>query len=138
MEKKKTAIKESGGSHSMSEDTKTIITVFVLIFAYPIGVILMWFFPNWPKEIKTLLSVPVILFTLLMVALVVFAITSWKHGNDESARIQRISNICNVRCKEVAYPNDAECFNKCTTSYGIDYKRRYMPAVNIPTQAPSY
>lgn len=52
-----------------SEDTKTIVTVLVLLFAFPFGVILMWFWPNWPKWVKLLVTVPAVLVVLLFMLL---------------------------------------------------------------------
>jgi len=36
-------------NHGMSEDTKSIITVLLLIFVYPIGLILAPKWAKWPK-----------------------------------------------------------------------------------------
>lgn len=50
--------KSSGG---ISEDTKTLITVLVLLFAYPVGLILMWAWTTWPKWLKIVVTLPVLL-----------------------------------------------------------------------------
>ena len=46
---------------SHSNDTKTIVTVLLLIFLYPIGVILMWFWTTWPKWVKLIITIPSLL-----------------------------------------------------------------------------
>ena len=55
-------------STGMSEDTKTIITVILLVCAYPIGVIFMWFWTRWPKWVKVVLTLPVVLAILGIIA----------------------------------------------------------------------
>lgn len=123
---------------NISGDTETIITAFALLLIYPLGVIIMWIITKWPRWMKILLTAPLIIFTLFIAAFIIFVAISWKNGNEESQKIQKISGICNDKCREVTYPDNAECFNKCTASYGIDYKRSYIPAVTDPTQLPSY
>lgn len=46
----------------LSHDAKTIITVIVLLLAYPIGLILMWSWVSWPRWLRILISLPVLLF----------------------------------------------------------------------------
>lgn len=53
-------------SQGMSNDTKTIITVLLLIFFYPIGIILVWTLTNWPKWVKWVLSIPVIILLVIL------------------------------------------------------------------------
>lgn len=118
-------------AEKLANDNKTTITLLLLIFVYPLGLIVMWFLPKWPVWVKILVSLPIILFIILIVAFVIFATISWKQGNEESAKIQKVSNVCDTQCKEVAYPENASCFNKCTEAHGIDYKRRYLPAAVI-------
>ncbi len=48
----------------LSEDTKTIITVLLLIFVYPIGLIMMFVWTRWPNGVKALLLIPLLLFIL--------------------------------------------------------------------------
>lgn len=42
-------------------NTKTIVTVLALLFAYPIGLLLMWFWAKWPKWVKFLITLPLLL-----------------------------------------------------------------------------
>ena len=59
----------------MSHDTKTIITVLLLIFVYPVGLIIMWMWMhNWPKWVRTLISLPVLLIVLGIIAAIVLAV----------------------------------------------------------------
>lgn len=45
----------------ISEDTKTLITVLLLVFAYPVGLIMMFVWTGWPKWVKTLIVLPLVL-----------------------------------------------------------------------------
>lgn len=40
----------------MSNDTKTLVTVLLLVFAFPAGFVLMWVWTSWPKWVKFLIS----------------------------------------------------------------------------------
>ena len=42
-------------------NTRTIVTVLVLLFAFPIGLLLMWFWTKWPKWVKFLITLPLFL-----------------------------------------------------------------------------
>jgi len=55
-------------------ETKTIITVLVLLFAYPAGIILMWAWASWPKWVKFLITLPIILSVVLII--LAFALAS--------------------------------------------------------------
>lgn len=71
MASKKVRIKNT---QEFSEDTKTIVTVLLLIFAFPAGFILMWTWPKWPKWVKILITIPLIVFIVLILFLSVFLI----------------------------------------------------------------
>jgi high-affinity Fe2+/Pb2+ permease len=47
-------------------DTHTIITVILLIFAYPIGIIVMWFITKWPLWVKLLLTSFLLVFIAIL------------------------------------------------------------------------
>lgn len=66
-----TAVNQNQGT---SEDTKTIVTVLLLVFLYPIGVIVMFFWPRWPVWVKVLLSLPILLIPFLAVFLSVILV----------------------------------------------------------------
>ena len=46
---------------STTESTKNIITLLVLLLAYPIGIIVMWYWTKWEKWVKWLVTVPIFL-----------------------------------------------------------------------------
>jgi hypothetical protein len=103
---------------------------------YPLFVIVMWFFLKWSNLVKILISIPVILMAIFAISFGSFAFISASEGNKEAENVKRVSGICDAQCKEVPYPDDAVCFNKCTESNGIDFKRSYLPAATIlPTQS---
>jgi hypothetical protein len=51
-----------------NEGVKTVVTVLLLIFVYPIGVIVSWFLPKWKLWVKLLVSLPLVL-GFVMIAL---------------------------------------------------------------------
>ncbi len=53
----------------MSNDTRTIVTVLLLIFVFPVGLIVMWVWPRWPGWVKLLISVPLILAAVVVSSL---------------------------------------------------------------------
>lgn len=51
-------------------DINSIVTIILLVFAFPLGVLLMWFLTRWPKWVKiTLTAVLVFMFLLTAVVL---------------------------------------------------------------------
>lgn len=58
-------------SQGASKDTRTIVTVLLLIFVYPLGFFFMWFWTKWPVWVKVVISFPVIavLLTVLLVSI---------------------------------------------------------------------
>ena len=94
----------------MSQDTKTIITVLLLIFLYPVGLILMWVWTKWPVWIKILLSllaIPVILVFLAVTGLVTLL------AINPARQIQKAE--CVKQCTAVA--NSETCVNECFENY---------------------
>jgi fatty acid desaturase len=59
-----------------SDITKDIITATLLLLFYPAGVLVMWFWVKWPRWVKILISVPVI---LAIVALFVVLYFTFAH-----------------------------------------------------------
>jgi hypothetical protein len=51
-------------TQTTSEDTKTIATVLLLIFMFPVGIILMWFWTKWKIWVKLLITLPAIIFLI--------------------------------------------------------------------------
>ncbi len=43
-------------SSGMSEDTKAIITILLLIFVFPVGIVMMWVWMKWPVWVKILIT----------------------------------------------------------------------------------
>lgn len=59
------------GNSGLSNDAKTIITILLLVFAFPIGLIYMWVGSSWKVGVKLLITIPIILFTLMAFLLTV-------------------------------------------------------------------
>lgn len=44
-----------------ADNTNSILTLLLLFFVYPIGVIVMWLWTGWAKWVKILVTLPVVL-----------------------------------------------------------------------------
>lgn len=75
-------------------DSRLIITVLLLVFAFPIGVIFTWMWMKWPKWVKIVLTLPFIIFILgIVAAMVLVAVNPAKQLNQ--ARQAQCVSICN-------------------------------------------
>lgn len=57
-----------------SNETKSIVTVLLLIFIYPIGVILAWFWTRWPVWVKIVVGLPVVIIIVAVIWSIVLAV----------------------------------------------------------------
>jgi type II secretory pathway pseudopilin PulG len=82
----------------MSEDTKTIIAVILLVTVFPIGVIYMWFAPKWPKWLKLIITIPALGIPFILLAITLIAINpsrQFAQAND-TKRAADINAIVNA------------------------------------------
>ena len=56
-----TPVKTASQTENKESKSHSMLVILLLIFLYPIGMILMWFMTKWPKWIKILLTLPFIL-----------------------------------------------------------------------------
>ena len=69
-----------------SYDTQMIVTILLLIFIYPVGLIFMWaWMRTWPIWIKIIISLPLII-SVFFVMLVLFAV----HRAIQDVRYERM------------------------------------------------
>ncbi|MBP6994064.1 hypothetical protein KBB12_02380 [Candidatus Woesebacteria bacterium] len=99
-----------------SNDTKSIVTVLLLIFVYPIGVLVMWLWTKWRWWVKLLASLPFILIFVSVAAM--FALIAANPG----AQVQK-----------------AKFISECTKTYTQqECTQKYMqmqlevPSVTLP------
>lgn len=97
-------------SSGMSNDTKTLVTVLLLIFIYPVGLVLMWVWTHWPKWVKILLTIPVVILVLITFLSIILAITLV--AINPSAQLEKARVQCIQNCQ---YSEDQfECESKCS------------------------
>src|SRR3989338_3605280 len=97
-------------SNAVSEDTKTIVTTLVLLFAYPAGLILMWVWPAWSKWVKWVITLPVVLIVVgIFAAIVLVAI------NPTSKLQTAQKTYCAKECAK--NPGETSCFEACVRQY---------------------
>lgn len=67
-------VKKNNFNKEISYDTQIIVTVLLLIFVYPLGIIFMWaWMRNWPIWLKIIITLPVFVF-LLSVFFIMFVL----------------------------------------------------------------
>lgn len=86
-----------------SNDTRTIVTVLLLIFLFPIGFIVMWVWPKWPSWVKIIISLPIVLFFVGIFAAALFTVINPK------AQMQKAA--CVTECG--GNSQDTACVNAC-------------------------
>jgi len=68
----------------ISEDTKTIVTVLLLIFFLPVGIIFMWLWMQWPKWLKILLTaVPIFFFVTFLISAISIPLLVFKNEQNQ-------------------------------------------------------
>jgi len=101
-------VSNTTNASGVSEDTKTIVTVLLLIFFMPVGFILMWFWTKWKVWVKllvTLLFTPVFLFLAGIVA----AATLLTVNPGEQMKKAN----CMKSCEIVTEEEKPMCLSKC-------------------------
>lgn len=91
-----------------SEDTKTIVTILLLIFIFPVGFLLMWFWTKWKLLVKILVS---IIPLLLLVPLGLIATITLTAINPQT-QIQKAK--CMTECVKIQTRDvcEKECLGK--------------------------
>lgn len=92
-----------------SDNTASILTFVLLIFAYPVGIIVMWLWTKWAKWVKILVTLPVILIVLFGI-LVGFASTVNVDGQIKKAECTK--QCANSQLKET-------CMNQCLGNLNV-------------------
>lgn len=89
----------SKAASGTSQDTKTLVTVLLLIFIWPVGLIVMWVWSGWKAWIKiliTVLSFLVILPIVAMLATVVLVAVNPSELLKKAKDATRISDLTNI------------------------------------------
>ncbi len=93
-------------NQGISENTKTIIAVILLVFAYPIGLLLMWFWTKWPRWAKIVISLPLFLAILGILAVALLAtINPVKQLNQAKCAQQCINSENKNTCMDTCIKN---------------------------------
>lgn len=80
-------------NNEVSPDTKLIVTVLFLIFIYPVGLLLMWFWTPWKSWIKIILSLPVILVVLAVLMTIVLIAINPRKQFDQANNAKRRADV---------------------------------------------
>ncbi len=65
-------------------DTQMIVTILLLIFIYPVGIIFMWaWMRSWPVWVKLIISLPLIISILFVGLILLFVVKEVKQIHNE-------------------------------------------------------
>lgn len=104
-----------------SNDTRTIVTVLLLIFFPLVGLVLMWAWTNWKKWVKWLITCVFIAWTLLVLLLFGIFLAAMIATIDPKAQIQKAEevtelNMCIDSCVAEAQATQGAAFDLDTSS----------------------
>ncbi len=117
-------------NQGVSENNKAIVTVILLVFVYPVGLLLMWFWTKWPRWAKIIISLPLFLAILGILAVALLAtINPVKQLNQAKCAQQCVNsenkNICIDTCiKNInnALPTTQSYYGNTTEALGQQAK----------------
>ena len=88
-----------------SQQTRTIVTIVVLFFFSPVGIILMWFWSKWKLWVKILLTFIFFIIPFIVAAILIVAI-------DPAAQVERAE--CSQNCMERSQADFTFDYEACT------------------------
>lgn len=106
---KKIVRKASRNSASASDDTRTIVTILLLLFVYPVGLILMWFWSRWKVWVKLLVTVFTLLPYILLLFMMIGAIGIGLLAVTNSDRLIKTAE-CATECEG---SKNSTCVSRC-------------------------
>ena len=110
----------------MNERVKTIITIFFILFLYPVGLILVWFWVDWSKWIKWLITIPLVLALLGVVMVVILSTRSpnkaLQQAKEKSGQAMNyFGNTNEALDKQIRY--DISSTRSALELYKVDYQK---------------
>ena len=117
-------IKEQTPSTTPIEDNTAvnIITIFLLIFLYPVGLIVMWLATKWKLWVKLLVSSVLLLMIFLGILAAVVLIAINPSGQFKKARdTQRKSDVIAIQQALISYRIENEYYPSTLTELIPDY-----------------
>jgi len=113
----------------MSQDTKIIITVLMLLFFLPAGIVLTWIWMKWPKWVKIVITLPVFI-SILAIVVAMIAVSLNPRG--QIVKMQELE--CKQQCN--ASVNQSICVNECLQKLQTTSKDYYQDQPINPTTYP--
>ncbi len=99
---------KSKTKEGISEDTKAIVVALLLIFVYPIGLMLAWFWVKWNLWVKILLTIPFVFFAIVLSTIISTAISKANPGR----QLDKVE--CRMTCQRISeQDNQQRCFDAC-------------------------
>jgi len=108
-------------AQSNPDDTKTIVTVVLLFFFFPVGIVMMWVWTSWKKSIKVLITVlgclPFVIGIIIFVLAVMYGLMSpTQVSNDTPSTVISTEelNQCMDSCQIISSTNGrSNCIANC-------------------------
>ncbi|AKM82963.1 hypothetical protein A2422_03245 [Candidatus Woesebacteria bacterium RIFOXYC1_FULL_31_51] len=118
----------------MNERVKTIITIFFILFLYPVGLILVWFWVDWSKWIKWLITIPLVLALLGVVMVVILSTRSpnkaLQQAKEKSGQAMNyFGNTNEALDKQIRY--DISSTRSALELYKVDYQKYPISLNNL-------
>jgi hypothetical protein len=95
----------------ISEDMRMLITVLLLVFAYPAGFILMWFWTKWKYWVKCVVSIPAALFIVMIVLFFMAFLFNFGNYNFTKLGANKNKAKCVYQCQDEE--DKADCERNC-------------------------
>lgn len=104
---------KSNASQETNSESKTIIVVILLVFAYPIGVIFVWIWKMWPTWVRWVISIP----ALILIISIIIIIGSTIVAINNPKTINK-NELCVKGCAGLYDVNDrSQCIQQCNVLY---------------------
>lgn len=99
---------KSKTNEGLSEDTKAIVVVLLLIFVYPVGLILTWFWVKWKIWVKILLTTPLVFFGIILSTVIPVMVSK----NNPGRQLDKVE--CRQTCQKIQDQEKQNvCFDAC-------------------------
>lgn len=109
--------KKSSSSNDIDYNTQTILVVLLLIFVYPVGLILMFIWMKWPQWVKILVTSPIIISIFMFFLILLFGILGITNRLAGPTKEEAYTNTCLDICKNA--DDHTTCMDTCKQNFHI-------------------
>lgn len=101
-------------NNGASQDARTIVTVLLLLFAWPVGLIVMWVWSKWPTWLQFIITLLSILLIIIGIVTVIAAVNISNTDSDSTTPLleNTLIKTCNT-CLDAHGGDTASCQTEC-------------------------